>query len=279
MQYKNILVYLDQGASNEERVNTAVSIAKVHDAELMGVVVNALPTKGMMRTLGLKKDSKKLKKSRESVDAVIDSFSQKMREEDITFETQVIECREGKAPEKLTRLARCFDICLLRQANPDKPHANFISELSEHVLFYSGRPVFFMPYIGAHAIPCRTALIAWDGSASATRAIHDALPLLEQINKVIILVVETEEMHRNLEGKPGAALSKHLNAHGIKNTINRVPLGDVRASTVILNEISNTGADILIMGGYGTPKLREMLLGGVTRTVFDSMTVPVVMSH
>ena len=279
MQYKNILVYLDQGKSNDERINTAASIASTHHAQLSGVVVNALPSINAMRALGLKKDSKKLKKARKRVDAIMQNFSQKMVKLGLSHDTHVIECREHRAPEKLTRLARCYDICLLRQANPDRPHAAFISALSEQVLFYSGRPVFFIPYIGAHTIPCRTALIAWDGSASATRAVHDALPLLEQVQNVTILVVDTEKVPVNDDNQPGAALSKHLDAHGIKNRVSRVPNNKLRASTVILNELADTGADLLIMGGYGTPKLREMLLGGVTRTLFDSMTVPVLMAH
>jgi nucleotide-binding universal stress UspA family protein len=59
----------------------------------------------------------------------------------------------------------------------------------------------------------------------------------------------------------------------------RVISGGIGTSTTILNEVSNSGSDILIMGGYGTAKLREMMLGGVTRTLFQTMTVPVVMSH
>lgn len=279
MQYKNILVYLDQGASNKERVNTAIAIAIAHNAQLTGVVVNALPNSSILRRLGIGKGEALMEQARVDAQVVIERFEQQTGKAGIETDTRVIECLEGKAPEKLARMARIFDLSIMRQANPDKPNAAFIAELSEEVMFSSGRPVFFMPYIGAHNIPCKKGLIAWDGSKAATRAIHDALPILEMMKKVTILIVDAHKIEHYTDLKPGEALSNHLSAHGINNVVSRVPKGEASTSTVILNELSDTGADILVMGGYGTPKLREVMLGGVTRTLFECMTVPVFMSH
>lgn len=279
MQYKNILVYLDQGASNAERVNTAVALAEAQGAELTGVVIHALPTTRMMHKLGLGSDDELMQKTRQDAESVMQAFSEKMTAQNVDFNTRIIECKESQAPAKLARMVRNFDLCILRQANPDKPNADFISELSEEVLFCSGRPVFYMPYIGAHTIPCRKGIIAWDGSAAASRAVHDCLPLLKHMQNVIILVVDADKVERNSDTEPGEDLSRHLTAHGIENRVARVPSGGVSTSTIILNEVSDNGADILIMGGYGTARLREMMLVGVTRTLFKTMTVPVVMSH
>jgi nucleotide-binding universal stress UspA family protein len=279
MQYKNILVYLDQGASNTERVNIAITIARVHKAQLTGVVVNALPVSSIMHRLGIGKGEALMEQQRLDAQVMIEHFVQITGKEGVQADTRVIECTEGRAPEKLARMARIFDLSIMRQANPDKPNASFISELSEEVMLSSGRPVFFMPYVGAHNIPCRIGLIAWDGSRAATRAIHDALPLLEMMEKVIILIVDSDKIEHYADSQPGEELSRHLAAHGVNNDISRISKGEVSTSTVILNELSNTGADILIMGGYGTPKLREVMLGGVTRTLFECMTVPVFMSH
>ena len=279
MQYKNILVYLDQGASNAERVNTAITIAQVHKAQLTGVVVNALPASSILHKLGIGKGEALMEQARVDAQVIVERFQQQTDKKGVKADTHIIECLEGRAPEKLARMARIFDLSIMRQANPDKPNAAFISELSEEVMFSSGRPVFFMPYIGAHNIPCRKGLIAWDGSKAATRAIHDALPLLEMMDKVIILIVDAEKIEHYADSQPGEELSRHLTAHGVNNSISRIPRGETSTSTVILNELSDTGADVLIMGGYGTPKLREVMLGGVTRTLFECMTVPVLMSH
>lgn len=279
MQYKNLLVYLDQGASNKERVNTAIAIAKVHEAQLTGVVVNALPASSILHKLGFGKGEELMEQQRIDAEEIIEHFKQMTEQEGVQADTRIIECVEGRAAEKLARMARIFDLSIMRQANPDKPNAAFISELSEEVMLSSGRPVFFIPYIGAHNIPCRRGLIAWDGSKSATRAVHDALPLLKMMEKVIILIVDADKIEHYAASQPGEELSRHLSIHGVNNEISRVLKAEVSTSTIILNELSDSGADILIMGGYGTPKLREVMLGGVTRTLFECMTVPVFMSH
>jgi nucleotide-binding universal stress UspA family protein len=279
MQYKNILVYLDQGASNKERVNTAIAIARIHNARLTGVVVNALPASSILHKLGFGNGEALMEQQRTDAQAIIEDFEQVTGKEDVQADIRIIECVDGRAAEKLARMARIFDLCIMRQANPDKPNASFIRELSEEVMLSSGRPVFFVPYIGAHNIPCRKGLIAWDGSRAATRSVHDALPLLEMMEKVIILIVDADKIEHYADSKPGEELSRHLSVHGVNNEIRRLTKGEVSTSTVILNELSDSGADILIMGGYGTPKLREIMLGGVTRTLFECMTVPVFMSH
>ena len=78
-----------------------------------------------------------------------------------------------------------------------------MNDVAETVLFSSGRPVFFMPYIGAHAIPCQNALIAWDGSAASTRAVHDALPLMESMKEVVVLVVDADRHERKMARNRG----------------------------------------------------------------------------
>ena len=279
MRFKNILVYLDQGESNEERIQSALAIAKGQDATLTGVAVNALPHSSLLQRLGVSGSDEVIEKARAAARSTIENFRKLAETAGIGAETTIIECAEGKAPEKLSRLARIHDLSILRQANPDRDHASFIAELSEEVMFSSGRPVIFMPYIGAHEIPFAKGLIAWDGSKAATRAVHDSLPLLETMKEAVILVVDPENIEHYQKTKPGEGLSHHLEAHGISNSVMRVPKGDISTSSVIMNELSNSRADVLIMGAYGTPKLREVILGGVTRTVLESMTVPVFMSH
>jgi nucleotide-binding universal stress UspA family protein len=103
--------------------------------------------------------------------------------------------------------------------------------------------------------------------------------LLKMMEKVIILIVDADKIEHYADSQPGEELSRHLSLHGVNNEIRRLAKAEVSTSTIILNELSDSGADILIMGGYGTPKLREIMLGGVTRTLFECMTVPVFMSH
>lgn len=280
MQFKNIMVYLDQGNSNQARVDSALAIASTHGAALTGVVLIAQPSSAILQRLGITNAPAIHEKSRADAQESIDQFHQRAAAAGVEADVLKLECLEGDAPAKLSRVARVYDLSILRQANPDSDNTAFVAGLSEEVMFSSGRPVLYMPYIGAHQIPFKRGLIAWDGSRSSARAVHDALPLLENMDQVTILVIDSNTMEPSSDGvMPGEGLSRHLHRHGISSEIQRLMRGDSSTSTLVLNELANTGADLLVMGGYGTPKLREIILGGVTRTVLEMMTVPVFMSH
>lgn len=280
MQFKNIMVYLDQGNSNQARVDSALAIASTHGAALTGVVLIAQPSSAILQRLGITNAPAIHEKSRADAQESIDQFHERAAAAGVEADVLKLECLEGDAPVKLSRVARVYDLSILRQANPDSDNTAFVAGLSEEVMFSSGRPVLYMPYIGAHQIPFKRGLIAWDGSRSSARAVHDALPLLENMDQVTILVIDSNTMEPSSDGvMPGEGLSRHLHRHGISSEIQRLMRGDSSTSTLVLNELANTGADLLVMGGYGTPKLREIILGGVTRTVLEMMTVPVFMSH
>jgi nucleotide-binding universal stress UspA family protein len=280
MQFRNIMVYLDQGNSNQARVDSALAIASTHGAALTGVALIAQPSLAILQRLGVTNAPDLHEKSRADAQEIVGQFHERAAAAGVEADVLKLECPEGDAPAKLSRVARVYDLSILRQANPDNDNTAFVAGLSEEVMFSSGRPVLYMPYIGAHQIPFKRGLIAWDGSRSSARAVHDALPLLENMDQVTILVINSNKMEPSSDGvMPGEGLSRHLHRHGISSEIQRLQRGDSSTSTLILNELANTGADLLVMGGYGTPKLREIMLGGVTRTVLEMMTVPVFMSH
>ncbi len=275
MQLKDILVYLDDGVSNVERVKAAFALAKSHKARLTGV------TLASVKPAHLKvKNAKALKKiSEQQAEERAAAFSVIAKKEGISVDTRVVHGDEDVAARKMAQFSRNYDLVILRQANPNKDNFSIIKEVSEQVITLSGRPVFFMPYIGAHRMPCQKAMIAWDGTPAATRAIHDALPLLVQMDKVIVLVVR--------EGKKKTAKGElmvddtvdHLKRHKVNAKVKRISTGSFDVPTVILNEIAENDIDLLVMGGYGTPSLKQKIFGGVTRTLLSSMIVPVLMSH
>lgn len=279
MKYKDVLVYLDDGDSNPERIRTALAIATAHGARLTGVVVNAAPPLNVLMRLGISGGNELIEKSRETAEKIAADFAASAKAAGIEHRTRIVETKEARVPHQVASLARNFDLSIMRQANPDRANARLVLEVAEQVLFSSGRPVFFMPYIGAHNIPCRRAMVAWDASPAATRALHDSLPMMEHMDEVIILVIDEDRQERIGGVRPGEEISAHLQAHGIDNRVHRVLSGGATTSTIILNELFDLGVDLLVMGGYGTPKLREVVLGGVTRTLLETMTVPVFMSH
>lgn len=279
MQYRNILVYLDDGASNTSRVKLALSLANQHRARLAGIAVVGLPSEGLLKSLGLTDTDKALASARGRVNQCLHDFTQRCDEAGVSSETRLLECKEGRAGEKLARIARIYDLTVARQANPDKADASQVSARTEELMLSSGRPMICVPYIGTHEMPSKTALIAWDGSRASTRAVHDAIPMLEQVAKVEVLVVNPDRFENFSDHEPGDGLAAQLAHHGIAATVRRVDAGELSTSTAILNALTDAGADVLVMGGYGTPRLREVVLGGVTHTLFKHMTIPVFMSH
>ncbi len=279
MQFKDILVFLDDGHSNHERIQAARDLAKSHGGRLVGVTFEMDVPKHVAAVLPNSVLDAQRKGAAVAAKALVDNFSVAMEGTGIDHSTHILRGHESAAIRQLGFLARRYDVAVLRQANPDSPQVGMISECAESVLFNSGRPVFFVPYVGAHKIPCKTALIAWDGGRAASRAVHDALPLLERMTEVTVLMVNPSDKFKVDNQKPGAAISDHLARHGIKNRVLNIPAKEVDASIIILNTLADTGADILIMGGYGSSRLTEMMLGGVTREILHDMTVPVFMSH
>lgn len=272
---KDILVYVDDGASNKQRIITAVSLAKLHNARLTAVTLAAIKPSHVKA-----KDAKTLATiCEQEAHKRVEEFSQYVQQQELEVGSRVIHGDENQAARKMAQYARNFDLVILRQANPNNDNFSIVEKLSEQVILLSGRPVFFMPYIGAHRIPCVKAMIAWDGSPTTTRATHDALSLLSNVEEVIILVVQ-QGKQKTAKGELLADdLSIHLQRHGVNATVKRMNAGTFDVPTVLLNEIAENDIDLLVMGGYGTPSLRQKIFGGVTRTILSSMIIPVVMSH
>jgi nucleotide-binding universal stress UspA family protein len=120
-------------------------------------------------------------------------------------------------------------------------------------------------------------MICWDGSRPAARAIADAIPFLKRAKNVEIVVVTGE---RDKSGEiTGANMSRHLARHGVTVEIKRLAAGNVDVQAAILAHAADSGADFMVLGGFGHSRLREFILGGVTRSILASMPVPVLMSH
>mgnify|MGYP002639303780 CR=1 FL=1 len=275
MNYKDILVYIDDGDSNAERVKAALLLAKFHDAHLTGVTLASVRP----RHLKIADNKAEIRISQVEAEKRAESFVELAEEQGISADSRVITGDMGEAAQKFAQFCRNFDLLMLRQANPQSRNFSLIKEVTQEVLLYSGRPIFFMPYIGAHRIPCKKAMIAWDGTAPATRAVHDALPMLRQLEEVIILVVQEGKQKTEKGQLLAKNLIKHLARHGVNAQVKRVTTGSFDVPTVLLNQIAESDIDLLVMGGYGTPKLKQKIFGGVTRTLLSSMLIPVFMSH
>jgi nucleotide-binding universal stress UspA family protein len=172
------------------------------------------------------------------------------------------------------QIARRFDLVVVPQAQ--REHGASEQLIVEGALFESGRPIIVVPYIQKDGLKLDRVLACWDGGRVAARAIADAMPLLERAKAVDVLIVAEE---RKRDEVTGANMIEHLTRHGITAQVKRTVKGDVTIEAAILDYAADSSADLLVMGGYGHSRLREFMLGGVTRSILSSMTVPVLMSH
>ena len=122
-------------------------------------------------------------------------------------------------------------------------------------------------------------MIAWDAGREAARAVSDALPLLKRAKAVEVAVFNAERRRREHGEQPGADVSLFLSRHGVKVTVAQQSGADFEVGAQVLSRAADTSADLIVMGAYGHSRVRELVLGGVTRTILESMTVPVLMSH
>jgi len=149
--------------------------------------------------------------------------------------------------------------------------------IAEAALFDSGRPILLVPYIQKAPLKLERVMVCWDGGRQAARAMADAMPLLERANRVEVVIVADENGKE--DEIAGADVGQHLARHALNVEVKRVAMGDIDVADVLLSHAADIAADIIVMGGYGHSRLRQFVLGGVTRSILQSMTVPVFMSH
>lgn len=184
-----------------------------------------------------------------------------------------IDAFPGQARDDFARLARHFDMTIVGQSPEDDRDDELLAEAA---LFGSGRPVLFVPRIHTRAPSFDRALVAWDGSRAAARALADAMPMLEMAKSIdVVSVAGPRTSYKEL---PGFNITRHLARHGLNAELKRLPMaGDI--GETLLSFAADAGSDLLVMGGYGHSRLREFVLGGTTRTILSSMTLPVLFSH
>jgi nucleotide-binding universal stress UspA family protein len=167
------------------------------------------------------------------------------------------------------------DLMLLGQHDPDEPRTEGVpADFVESVLIASGKPALIVPYTGSFASVGRDVLVAWKPTREAARAVAGALPLLQRARSVHVV---GDTPSAGAEGR--LDLAGYLRSHGIEPKITHHGRATTDVGEALLSLAADVQADLLVMGCYGHSRARELVLGGATRTVLNSMTLPVLMSH
>lgn len=270
----DLLVHLDPRHPDAPVTQTAIALAQLFDAHLTvsGATLERMPAAAMLEASGaiLKEVTAR---ERGVVEGVISRFEADARGSGVRAESVPLEGFAASVEHALASLARHFDMTLVGQPPRDDVRMSFI----ETLLFDSGRPVLMAPHSISAPPRFDVALVAWNGSREAARAIAGAMPLLKRAKRAqVVSIVEPKK--RDAIDLPGFNITRHLARHGVAAELKRVTT-ELDPGDALLSHAADEGADYLVMGAYGQSRLREMLLGGATRTMLKSMTLPAVMAH
>ncbi|MGO8713083.1 MAG: universal stress protein [Rhizomicrobium sp.] len=278
MGMKDILVHINVSKHCSERLEIAALLAKSFDAHLTGLYTSAANDVSffMMEEIASKVKPTMRAWWMQMRDKVRAEFERVQRDTGIAADWLEVERDVGAM---VPYYARYADLTIVSQNNPEEllPFPEY--EIPERVALESGRPVVVIPHNRKAGTVGRRVLIAWNGSAQSARAANDALPFLRRAESVTILTINPDGLRKSPSDEPGTHIAAHLLRHGIKANARKLVADDVAVGDMILSQASDEGADLIVMGAYGHPRAREIVLGGATRALFEHMTVPILLSH
>jgi nucleotide-binding universal stress UspA family protein len=278
MSYKTIVVHLDTSERAHPRLEIALRLAKHFSAHLTGVFAVFTPDPRslyvMAGTAAYYGTHEEIRAERRA--ALERLFHAELRRADVAGEWVA---SDEPASLAVPRAGRCADLIVAGQDDPEDPESYVGDFFPENLILSSGRPVLLVPNASNARSTGERVLIAWDGSREATRAVHDALPFLRGAKSATVLTINGA--HEDERARiPGADIAAVLARHGVRVEVADIETGPGGAiGEVLLSQAADSGADLLVMGAYGHARWRELVMGGATRTILRSMTVPVLMSH
>jgi nucleotide-binding universal stress UspA family protein len=274
---KDIVVNLSMTDAGGPTADYAVSVASALDAHLTGIAFVYDPVVPVSGTGYVPAEVIETQQAdnEAAAKAAIDRFAEATRRAGLSAEPLTITASLSGAGQQFGRIARRFDLAIVGQAEPKTSSVEDI--IAETTLFESGRPMILVPYIQKAPLKLNNVMVCWDGSHQAARAIGDAVPLLVKAGRVEIVIVSNEGGKQ--DEIEGADMGQHLARHGLKVDVHRVGGGNIDVADALLSHVADSGADFMVMGGYGHSRLREFVLGGVTHSMLRALTVPALLSH
>jgi nucleotide-binding universal stress UspA family protein len=273
---RDIVVNLSINPGPDVARDYAVTVARAFDAHLTAVAFAYEPVElgtifnGVAASLidTQRRDNEQAaKKAAAEFDAVARGAA-------LSAEPRVLSSTAAGCADTFAQIARSHDLAIVAQVEPEGRFPEDV--ILETALFDSGRPLLVVPYIQKEPFKVDRVLLCWDGSRSAARATADALPLLGRSKNVEIITIATRDERGEI---PGADIGHHLARHKVKVDLKRLVAPDTDVPNTILSHAADFEADLIVMGGYGHSRLREFILGGATKGILASMTVPTLMSH
>ena len=275
---KDIALHLSADTKHEAAANYAVSVADAFGAHLAAITFAYEPV-SLVTLMGGVPPADFINAQRalaeEAAKAAMTKFGETARRVGVAADVRLEIVDFVDAADIFGHFARRFDLSIVGQTNPDVVGPQNL--IIEAALFQSGRPVVVVPYIQKTGLALDRVLVCWDGGRQAARAIADALPFLHRAKAIEVVTVATEPLKS--DDLPDTDIARHLARHDLKVDLKRIVRRGIDVADSIVSYAADVSADFIVMGGYGHSRLREVILGGTTRGLLSSMTIPTLMSH
>lgn len=270
MELRTLLVHADTDERLPQRLALSISIAREHQARLLVLYVLKAPMSLSLYGEPMGAPAADLIQQEMSAEQGRAEDLRRSVEKQLGGAGTQWEWRsvQGVTSERVAATGTSADLIVVGQPQES------VAAIAQ-VALSAGRPVLCVPHTGNFATVGRRVLVAWHGTRESARALHDALPFLVRADHVTLFTAGdgTED-----DVRIDDAL-RQLISHDVKAELRRATLKDVDAGTAILNAVTESASDLLVMGAYGHSRLRELVFGGATRTVLRSMPVPTLISH
>lgn len=279
MGYKTILAVFDTPANTRQVADFSLLMAERFSAHLIGIHAETLAAVPLIAPMEIP-DPAAVQvlqdvAQKETTD-IAALFGAAAAREGVSTEWRSFTSTAGYAASSVMEAARSCDLIIASQSDPT--HADHRADL-ETLLFESGRPMLLIPHKKQAPPSIDRVLVAWNGSREAARATFDALPFLKKASAVEVLVIDPAERPGQDARLAGSEIAEALSRHGVTVTLTSQDGGGVPTAQTIENRLSDSSIDLLVMGGYGHARWWEMLFGGVTRNILDSMTALTLLSR
>ncbi len=274
MPYKTILVHLANDPDHMERLDCAVGLADRFGAHLTAIYVATpigMPAQVTGRGASLGYLAAATETARERAVEVEAECRERCRALGVSVEWRI---DQGEHTDVTGRHAHFADLTIVSQHPHDLAHRVGTHHFPDDVALTAGGPVLMLPRKHSGPVVATRPLVAWKSTAQALRAVREALPFLQAAEKTMLLTVGGKEGEL-----PGTEISSMLDRHGVRIEIHNDDRDDRHAGDVILAEAQKLGCDLVVMGAYGHSRLRELVLGGATREVFNHAELPLLVAH
>ncbi|MFK0165306.1 universal stress protein [Rhizobium sp. NPDC090279] len=281
MSYKTIVTVLDNPGNTRVAAEFSAALAKEHGAHVIGLHAEIVSTVPLVAPMEIPDPVAVQALQDVAHNQAVDIerlFRTKMEAAGLDYEWRSFASTIGYGTEPLIESARSADLLVAVQPDPSKYGDTQVDV--ETFLFDSGRPVLLIPYILKEPKPVRRVLIAWNGSKEVARATFDALPFLKAADSVEILSVSTSEKDPHPSKETGVQIAAALTRHGVRARFETAACANKSTpSQVIENRLADDSIDLLVMGAYTHSWLWQMIFGGTTRTLLQSMTAMTLLAR